>query len=133
MNGIWYSKSHHFGRDLRCCNKAHIGNITITDAHQSFLKLHPIILSIKHETNFTLLTDNLCDNALDLPNGILIVEDNLPDGTYCQWLISTQDNDGYVTLEFQNFYVRNSISFKRKIFNYANNYLSKTYFRLIIG
>ena len=79
------------------------------------------------------MTDNICDNALDLANGILNVRNNWPDGTYCQWLISTQDNDGYVTLEFQNFYVRNSISFKRKIFNYANNYLSKTYFRLITG
>ena len=79
------------------------------------------------------MIDNLCDNALDLTNEILTVENNWPDSTYCQWLISTQDNDGYVTLEFQNFYVRNCISFKIKIFNYVNNYLSKTYFRLIIG
>ena len=79
------------------------------------LKLHLIILFIRKETNFTLLTDNLCDNALDLPNGILIVEDNLPDGTYCQWLISTQDNDGYVVLEFQSFNVGNTIIFKRII------------------
>ena len=55
--------------------------------------------------HFALLTDNLCDNALD--NGQLKVEDNWPDGTYCQWLISTQDDDGYVTLEFHNFNVRN--------------------------
>ena len=60
---------------------------------------------------FALLTDNICDNALDLAYGILNVEDNLPDGTYCQWLISAQDNDDYVTLEFQNFNVRNSIAF----------------------
>ena len=55
---------------------------------------------------FALLTDNLCDNALDLANGILNVEDNLPDGIYCQWIISAPEKDGYVTLEFENFNVR---------------------------
>ena len=60
---------------------------------------------------FALLTDNLCDNALSLANTQLKVEDNWPFGTYCQWLILTQDNDDYVTLEFQNFNVRNSIAF----------------------
>ena len=58
---------------------------------------------------FALLTDNICDNALDLANGQLIVEDSWPLGTYCQWLISSQDNDGYVTIEFQNFKVRNKM------------------------
>jgi hypothetical protein len=38
-----------------------------------------------------------------LTNGQLIVENNWVDGTYCQWMISAQDHDGYVTLEFQNF------------------------------
>ena len=79
------------------------------------------------------MIDNLCDNALDLTNEMLIVEYNWPDGTYCQWLISTQEDDGYVTLEFQNFNVRNSVASKRKNFNQVNIYLSKTYFRLIIG
>ena len=64
-------------------------------------------------TNFVLLTDNLCDNAQDLANGILNVEDNWPEGTYCQWLISAQDDNGYVTLEFQNVHVRNSIAIKK--------------------
>ena len=60
---------------------------------------------------FALLTDNICDNALDLANGILKVEDNWPHSTYCQWLISAQDdNDGSVTLEFQNFIVRNFVT-----------------------
>ena len=59
---------------------------------------------------FALLTDNICDNALNLANGILYVENNWPDGTYCQWLISAQDNNDYVTLEFQNFNVRNTIA-----------------------
>ena len=81
---------------------------------------------------FALLTDNLCDNALDLANGILNVEDNLPHSTYCQWLISAQDNEGYVTLEFENFNVRNTIAFK-KISEYVNSYLSKISFRLSIG
>ena len=62
-------------------------------------------------SNFSVLsTDNLCDNALDLVNGILNVEDNLTHNTYCQWSISTQDNEGYVTLEFENFNVRNTIA-----------------------
>ena len=50
---------------------------------------------------------------------MLNVEDNWPHGTYCQWLISAQDNNGYVTLEFQNFNVRNTIAFKR-ISKYVN-------------
>ena len=58
---------------------------------------------------FALLTDDLCDNAL--ANGQLKVDDNWPHGTYCQWMISTQDNEDYVTLEFQNFNVRNAIAF----------------------
>ena len=66
------------------------------------------------------MTDNICDNALDLANGILNVEKSWPLGTYCQWLISAQDDNGYVTLEFQNVNVRNSIAIK-KIFNYVNH------------
>ena len=61
------------------------------------------------------MTDNICDNALDLSNGELIVEDNWPFGTYCQWLILAQDDNGYVTLEFQNFNVRNIIGFKNNL------------------
>ena len=53
------------------------------------------------------MKDNLCDNVLDLINGKLIVENNLPYGTYCQWLISAQDDISYVTLEFQNLNVNN--------------------------
>ena len=78
------------------------------------------------------LTDNLCNNALDLANAILNVENNFPDGTYCQWLISAQDDNGYATLEFQNFNVRNTKAFK-KLFDYLDSYLSKVYFRLYIG
>ena len=42
---------------------------------------------------------NLCDNALDLANGQLIVDKNWPDYTYCQWLILAQEDDSYVTIE----------------------------------
>ena len=58
------------------------------------------------------MTDNLCDNALNLANGILNVKDNWPLGTYCQWLISAPDSEDYVTLEFQKFNVRNTAAFK---------------------
>ena len=54
---------------------------------------------------FFFLKDNICDNALDLKNGQLIVQNKWPDGTYCQWLISAQEDDGYVTLDFQQFHV----------------------------
>ena len=74
---------------------------------------------------FALLTneDDICDNSLNLANGILSVEDNWPDSTYCQWLILAQDNDCYVTLEFHNFNVRNSRAFK-KISKYVCKKLS---------
>ena len=58
------------------------------------------------------MIDIICDNALDLANGLLIIEDNWPFGTYCQWLVSAQDNEDYVTLEFQKFNVRNTAAFK---------------------
>ena len=50
-----------------------------------------------------IFVENLCQNALDLTNDehILIIQDNWPLGTYCQWLISAKDEvEGYVTLEF---------------------------------
>ena len=58
------------------------------------------------------MKDNLCDNVLDLINGQLIVENDLPDGTYCQRMISAQEADGYVTLEFQNFNVKITLALK---------------------
>ena len=69
---------------------------------------------------FAFLIDNLCDNALDLTIGQLIVENNWPYGTYCQWLLSAQDDDDYVTLEFQNFNVRKIIVLKE-----LKSYVSK--------
>ena len=66
------------------------------------------------------MKDNLCDNALDLINGQLSVEkvifgNDLPLGTYCQWMISAQDDDGYVTLEFQNFNVKITLALHKRM------------------
>ena len=55
---------------------------------------------------FTFTLDNLCENALDLSNGKLIVESNLPVGTFCKWLISAVNDKQYVNLEFENLDVR---------------------------
>ena len=54
---------------------------------------------------FTHVADNLCHNALDLSNEKLIILDNWPVGTYCHWLISAEDENSYITLEFQNINV----------------------------
>ena len=54
---------------------------------------------------FTYVVDNLCQNALDLTNGKLIVDNNLSVGTYCQWLISAEDESSYITLDFENINV----------------------------
>ena len=83
---------------------------------------------MKHVTYFSaFLTDNLCDNALDLANRQLIVVEWWPIGTYCQWMISAQD--GYVTIEFEHFNVRNTIAIK-SIYYLLCKYI---YFRLRIG
>ena len=54
---------------------------------------------------FTNVLDNLCQNALDLSNSKLIVDNNWPLGTYCQWLISAEDENSYIAIEFQNINV----------------------------
>ena len=54
---------------------------------------------------FTSIVVNLCQNALDLTNGKLIVDNNWSVGTYCQWLISAEDESSYITLEFENINV----------------------------
>ena len=56
--------------------------------------------------DFNFLIDNWCDNALDLINNQLIVNENLPYGIHCQWLIYTAINNGFITLEFSNITVR---------------------------
>ena len=53
----------------------------------------------------THVLDNLCKNALDLRSRKLIVDNNWSVGTYCQWLIPAEDENSYVTLEFQNINV----------------------------
>ena len=52
------------------------------------------------------MPDNICDNVLNLNNGQLIVEDEFPYGTHCQWVISAQDDVSYVTLEFKDVNVK---------------------------
>ena len=49
--------------------------------------------------------DNLCQKALDLSNGKLIVANNWAIGTFCHWLISAGDENSYTTLEFQKLNV----------------------------
>ena len=53
------------------------------------------------------MLDNLCDSALDLSNGKLIVDNNFPHNTHCQWLISAVDDQDYVNLEIQDINVSN--------------------------
>ena len=62
--------------------------------------------NLRNNFIFTHALDNLCENALDLSNGKLIVESYWPFGTYCQWLISAVDEKHYVNLEFENIDVR---------------------------
>ena len=49
--------------------------------------------------------DDWCENALNLTSGKLIVNKDWPSGTYCQWLITSENNNSYVTLEFQHLNV----------------------------
>ena len=66
-----------------------------------------ISINLSYHFIFTHVLDNLCENALDLSNDKLIVDDTkLQFGTYCQWLISAVDDKHYVTLEFENINVR---------------------------
>ena len=55
---------------------------------------------------FTHALENLCQNALDLSNNKLTIENNWKYGTYCQWLISAVDDKHYVIFEFKNIDVR---------------------------
>ena len=50
--------------------------------------------------------ENLCENALDLSNRTLIIRNNWPLGTHCQWLISTEAKNFYTTLELEYLKVR---------------------------
>ena len=56
---------------------------------------------------------SVCDLAHKKKEKTLIIDSKLPKGTYCgDWLIESEDNDTYVTLEFQEFNVRNIIAIK---------------------
>ena len=49
---------------------------------------------------------------LELENGQMIVKVKYAEIINCRWLISAQDDDEYVTLEFHNFNVRNTAALK---------------------
>ena len=49
--------------------------------------------------------ENFCENALDLSNRKLIVKNNWPFGTHCQWLISSEAENFYITLELKSLKV----------------------------
>ena len=52
------------------------------------------------------MKDNLCNNALDLTNGQLIIQENWSYGIIlCPWLILALEDDAYVTLEFLYIHV----------------------------
>ena len=58
-------------------------------------------------TNFTkekniFLQDDVCKNALVLTSGTLTIKDKWPIGTNCQWLLSVEDANTYITLEFEH-------------------------------
>ena len=62
--------------------------------------------NLRNNFIFICALDNWCENARDLTEGNLIVDNNMPLGTYCQWLISAEDDEHYVNLEFENLDVR---------------------------
>ena len=65
-----------------------------------------ISINLSYHFIFTHVLDNLCENALDLSNDKLIVESNWPFGTYCQWLLSAEDDEHYINLQFEDIDVR---------------------------
>ena len=70
------------------------------------------------------MTEYICDNVLDLDNGIIKLSKDsnygLFDDTYCQWSILAPDDDMYVILEFQMLNVRNITAIK-EWFNCVNS------------
>ena len=51
---------------------------------------------------FTNALETLCQNALNLSSSKLTVDKNWPWGTYCQWLILAEDENSYVTIQFDH-------------------------------
>ena len=54
---------------------------------------------------FTHILVNICNEALDLSNGKLIVTNDFPENLHCKWLISAEDENSYITLEFDKINV----------------------------
>ena len=53
---------------------------------------------------FLFSQDDVCKNALDLSKGTLNIGASWKSGT-CQWTIPIEDDNSYVTLEFQDYKV----------------------------
>ena len=54
-----------------------------------------------------ILKDDWCENALNLTSGKLSISKDWPSGTYCRWLITSENDNSYITLEFQHLNVCN--------------------------
>ena len=102
-----------FNTDGKGVGKGFTAKISYGIESLIFHRMIYIITSLFHLSNnhiFINALDNLCQNALDLDNGKLIIEDNLPTGTFCQWVISASDDNHYVNLEFEKLDVRTAES-----------------------
>ena len=65
---------------------------------------------------FSHALDNLCQNAHDVYHARLIIDNNWPIGKYCQWILSAEDENFYITLVFQNINVSKEIYLLEKFF-----------------
>ena len=61
--------------------------------------------SIEKNSSFSQV-DDVCNNALDSSEGILIIDDVWEVGTLCKWLLPIEDENSYITLEFEHLDVR---------------------------
>ena len=57
--------------------------------------------NFKKEKNI-FLQDDVCKNALVLTSGTLNIKDKWPIGINCQWLLSVEDDNTYIALEFEH-------------------------------
>ena len=67
-----------------------------------------------------------------MKNRELVGDDNWPDHTRCQWLISAQEDNEYVTLEFQNLNVKRIALKKNCIPNNSFNYYRLTAGKIVL-
>ena len=101
MNKIWYSKSHHFYKDLRCCNKAQVGDITLLMPISLFLKnivifryyvvAHQIIIFFTITIFLFLFHIAACINANTHVNNLIGTSSTMVD----QWLIDVTQGTAF--------------------------------------